>query len=81
MVHCPLGYQQVTFLLGATGLTSVPAGTAYIVVTVECAGIRWRDDGIAPQLLLECQLLLVHLFHIQRILLKFNLFNKLPAQR
>ena len=44
----PLGYQQITSLSSATGLTSVPAGTAYIVVTVETAGIRWRDDGTAP---------------------------------
>jgi hypothetical protein len=44
----PLGYQQYTSLSAATGLSPIPAGTIYIVVTVESAGIRWRDDGTNP---------------------------------
>jgi hypothetical protein len=49
------GYQQITSLTSATGLT-VPARdisgligspvTAYI--RCETQGVRWRDDGIAP---------------------------------
>src|SRR5580704_15912761 len=43
-----LGYQQITNLSSAVGFTSVPSGTNYAVITVETAGIRWRDDGTAP---------------------------------
>lgn len=44
----PLGYQQYTSLGSATSLSSIPAGATYAVITVEGAGIRWRDDGVAP---------------------------------
>lgn len=42
----PLGYQQIT-LSAATGLT-VPAGANVAVISVETAGLRWRDDGTNP---------------------------------
>lgn len=54
-VPCPgisalkaLGYQQVTSLGSATGLPSIPTKAVIAVVTVETAGVRWRDDGTAP---------------------------------
>jgi hypothetical protein len=42
-----LGYQQITTLTAATGLT-VPAGTNLILVTAEGGAVRWRDDGTNP---------------------------------
>lgn len=50
-----MGYQQITNLSSATGLT-VPqkdmngmAGTPRIaIITPESQGVRWRDDGVAP---------------------------------
>ena len=42
-----LGYQQVSVLTAAVGLT-VPIGTASIEVTPEGQAIRWRDDGVDP---------------------------------
>lgn len=51
-----LGYQQITSLSSASGLTvptrdpstglSVTANFA--LITPETQGVRWRDDGIAP---------------------------------
>lgn len=50
-----LGYQQFTSLgsaitLGttapATGATALPVGATSCVISVEGAGIRWRDDGV-----------------------------------
>lgn len=43
----PLGYQQITDLSAATGLT-VPAGTALALITCSTAAARWRDDGTDP---------------------------------
>lgn len=43
----PLGYQQITDLSAAVGLT-VPAGATFAVIAVEGAAARWRDDGVAP---------------------------------
>jgi hypothetical protein len=43
-----LGYTQITSLTSATGLGTIPSGTFYVVITIETAGIRWRDDGTAP---------------------------------
>lgn len=49
-----LGYQQFTSLgsainlstsTPAVGSTGIPAGAWYAVITIEGAGIRWRDDG------------------------------------
>lgn len=42
------GYQQYTSLSSSTPFSSVPSGAWYAVITVESAGIRWRDDGTAP---------------------------------
>lgn len=50
-----MGYQQITDLSSATGLT-VPqkdlqglAGTPRIaIITPEDQAVRWRDDGVAP---------------------------------
>ena len=50
-----LGYQQITSLSAATGLT-VPdkdlqglAGSPRIaIITAEGQAVRWRDDGVAP---------------------------------
>jgi hypothetical protein len=42
-----LGYQQITSLSGATGLT-VPQGATMAVITPLTQGVRWRDDGTAP---------------------------------
>lgn len=50
-----MGYQQITSLSSATGLT-VPqkdlqglAGTPRIaIITPEAQAVRWRDDGVAP---------------------------------
>ena len=43
----PLGYQQVTSLSSAAGLT-VPAGAVVAVLNAEGQAIRWRDDGTNP---------------------------------
>jgi hypothetical protein len=43
----PLGYQQITSLSSAAGLT-VPAGATVAVVQAEDQNVRWRDDGTAP---------------------------------
>lgn len=42
-----LGYQQITSLSSATGLT-VPAGATRAVITPESQSVRWRDDDVAP---------------------------------
>lgn len=50
-----LGYQQITSLSAATGLT-IPArdpnGLAntpkIAIITPETQAVRWRDDGVAP---------------------------------
>jgi len=50
-----LGYQQVTGLSSAKGLT-VPnvdvngfrVGPTMVMITAEAQAIRWRDDGIDP---------------------------------
>lgn len=44
----PLGYQQITSLASATNLTPPPARATAALVTVETAGVRWRDDGTPP---------------------------------
>ena len=50
-----LGYQQITSLSSATGLT-VPKRDAtglntqpvIALITAETQGVRWRDDGVDP---------------------------------
>lgn len=43
----PLGYEQITALSAATGLT-VPSGAHYALVQATAQAIRWRDDGTDP---------------------------------
>lgn len=42
-----LGYQQITDLSSAVGLT-VPAGTIFALVTPETQAVRWKGDGTNP---------------------------------
>lgn len=42
-----LGFQQITSLSSAAGLT-IPDGTVRIVVHAETQNVRWRDDGTDP---------------------------------
>lgn len=42
-----LGYQQITSLSAAAGLT-IPQGTTMAVITPESQAVRWRDDGTNP---------------------------------
>jgi hypothetical protein len=44
----PLGFTRVTSVSAATALPNIPVGTLRVVVQVEGAGVRWRDDGTAP---------------------------------
>ena len=46
-VLIPLGYQQLTSLSSAAGLT-VPANTKCALIQAESQSIRWRDDGTNP---------------------------------
>jgi hypothetical protein len=43
----PLGYEQVTGLSAAKGLTT-PAGARYARISCTVQAVRWRDDGTAP---------------------------------
>ena len=51
-----LGYQQITSLSAASGLTvpSIDPSTGltvkanFALITPETQGVRWRDDGTAP---------------------------------
>lgn len=43
----PLGYQQITSLAAAAGLT-VPEGATIAVIVAETQAVRWRDDGTNP---------------------------------
>jgi hypothetical protein len=42
-----LGYQQITSLSSATGLT-IPRGTTLALIVPETQNVRWRDDGADP---------------------------------
>lgn len=42
-----LGYQQITSLSSATGLT-VPQGATLALIVPETQNVRWRDDGTNP---------------------------------
>lgn len=44
------GYQQVTSLStsAAANLPSIPQNAQSVLIFVESAGIRWRDDGTDP---------------------------------
>ncbi|MES2167967.1 MAG: hypothetical protein V4458_13200 [Pseudomonadota bacterium] len=43
----PLGYEQITGLSAAKGLT-VPAGATFAIITADTQDVRYRDDGAAP---------------------------------
>jgi hypothetical protein len=51
----PMGYQQLTSLATATGLT-VPAGATCVLLEAEAQIIRFRDDGTAPTATIGMQL-------------------------
>ena len=42
-----LGYQQITNLSSAVGLT-IPAGATLALIVPETQNVRWRDDGTDP---------------------------------
>lgn len=42
-----LGYQQITSLSAAAGLT-VPQGATLALIVPETQNVRWRDDGTNP---------------------------------
>lgn len=42
-----LGFQQITDLSSAVGLT-VPSGATLALIVPETQNIRWRDDGTNP---------------------------------
>lgn len=47
--YVPLGYQQLTSAeLAEATLLTIPAGANLAVISVEGAGVRWRDDGTMP---------------------------------
>lgn len=41
------GFQQITSLSSATGLT-VPSGAILALINCEAQAVRWRDDGTNP---------------------------------
>lgn len=43
----PLGFQQITSLSSAVGLT-VPSGALTALIQAESQDVRWRDDGTNP---------------------------------
>lgn len=43
----PCGFQQITSLSSATGLT-VPANALVALIQAESQSVRWRDDGTNP---------------------------------
>lgn len=43
----PTGFQQITDLSSAVGLT-VPAGSKFALIVPETQDVRWRDDGTDP---------------------------------
>lgn len=47
MIRKPLGYQQITSLSAAAGLT-VPAGAQRARIVATTQAVRWRDDGTNP---------------------------------
>lgn len=42
-----VGYQQITDLSSATGLT-FPSGANLALIAADTAAVRWRDDGTVP---------------------------------
>ena len=48
----PTGYEQITSLASAVGLSSVPNQVNYILVDVEGQDVRYRADGTDPTALI-----------------------------
>lgn len=46
-LNAPLGYQQITALAAAVGLT-VPKGATWAIISAETQAVRYRDDGVNP---------------------------------
>lgn len=44
----PNGYQQITSLGSAVGLTLTNPGSNLCLIQPETQSVRWRDDGTAP---------------------------------
>jgi len=44
----PTGYQQITSLSSAAGLTLPGGGETFCVIQAEDQNVRWRDDGTNP---------------------------------
>lgn len=44
----PTGFQAITDLSAAVGLTVPEAGAGFIVINVTGQNVRWRDDGVDP---------------------------------
>ena len=44
----PKGYQKITSLGTAVGLTLPAAGASYALIKAEGQTVRWRDDGTNP---------------------------------
>ena len=44
----PLGYEQLTGIVAATSLASIPADSVYALIQAEGGNIRFRDDGVDP---------------------------------
>ncbi len=42
-----MGYQQITSVASATGLTP-PSGALKAMIVAEGNAVRWRDDGVDP---------------------------------
>jgi hypothetical protein len=54
-VTAAMGYQQITALATAVGLTAPTQDRqgnlkqpTFALITAETQGVRWRDDGVAP---------------------------------
>ena len=46
-----VGYEQITDLSSAVGLSNIPTGTnapTYAIIKPETNGVRWRGDGTDP---------------------------------
>lgn len=43
-----LGYQQITVLTSAVGLTTIPKGSETVLLQCTGQNVRYRDDGTNP---------------------------------
>jgi hypothetical protein len=65
----PLGFEQVTGLSSAKGLT-VPDRATRALITCDTQNVRWRDDGTSPTAAIGIRMLPSPLF------LMFHITNK-----